>query len=65
MPSVFTWGRIRPTLTETVAAFRDYLPAHFVLPHPGWRNTGWLKHNPWFEAGLLPELRRRVAELIG
>jgi uracil-DNA glycosylase len=58
-------ARIQPTLTATVAAFRDYLPAHFVLPHPSWRNTGWLKRNPWFEASLLPELRRRVAELIG
>ncbi len=34
------------------------------MPHPSWRNSGWLKRNPWFEAELLPELRRRVrAEL--
>jgi uracil-DNA glycosylase len=61
------------TLTETVAAWREiyesgeaghgrrrYLP----LPHPSWRNNGWLKANPWFEADLLPTLRRAVAAAI-
>jgi uracil-DNA glycosylase len=27
------------------------------LPHPSWRNSGWIKKNPWFEAELLPELK--------
>ena len=35
----------------------------FALPHPSWRNSGWLKKNPWFEAQVLPEVRREVAEL--
>jgi uracil-DNA glycosylase len=35
------------------------------LPHPSWRNTGWLKRNPWFEAELLPALRADVAALLG
>lgn len=34
------------------------------LPHPSWRNSGWLKRNPWFAADLLPELRARVARLL-
>jgi uracil-DNA glycosylase len=34
----------------------------FPLPHPSWRNTAWLKKNPWFESDLLPELRRRIQE---
>lgn len=34
------------------------------LPHPSWRNSGWLKRNPWFEAELVPELRDRVAATI-
>jgi uracil-DNA glycosylase len=41
------------------------LPAVIALPHPSWRNSGWLKRNPWFEAELIPELRRRVAALPG
>ncbi len=54
----------RPTLTETVAAWRDYLPRYLPLPHPSWRNNAWLKKNPWFEAEVLPELRRRVRALM-
>lgn len=34
------------------------------LPHPSWRNTGWLKANPWFETDILPALRKMVADRI-
>jgi uracil-DNA glycosylase len=34
------------------------------LPHPSWRNTGWLKANPWFGADVVPILRNLVAERI-
>ncbi len=52
--------RRRPTMTETVRAWRDYGPEFIPLPHPSWRNTGWLKRNLWFETDLLPDLRRRL-----
>jgi uracil-DNA glycosylase len=55
----------RRTMTETVTAWRDYLPRHWPLPHPSWRTTAWERRNPWFEAELLPVLRRRVAALVG
>jgi uracil-DNA glycosylase len=51
------------TLSETVRAFRDYLPEFFPLPHPSWRNRGWLKRNLWFERDVIPALRRRVKAL--
>ena len=54
----------KANLTETVRAWRDYLPARLPLPHPSWRNTAWLRRNPWFETDLLPELRARVRALI-
>ena len=57
-------GRRRRTLTETVRAWADYGPAYLPLPHPSWRNTGWLKRNPWFAAELVPELRARVRALL-
>jgi uracil-DNA glycosylase len=38
--------------------------ALLALPHPSWRNTGWLKRNPWFEVDVLPALRGAVAEAI-
>jgi uracil-DNA glycosylase len=52
------------TLTATVADWRRYGPRFLPLPHPSWRNTGWLKANPWFEADVLPALRARVHALI-
>jgi uracil-DNA glycosylase len=51
-------------VSETVCRWRSYLPQLFALPHPSWRNTGWLKRNPWFETELLPELRDRVRILL-
>jgi uracil-DNA glycosylase len=53
-------GRRKRTLAETVRAWRDYAPEFFRLPHPSWRNIGWLARNPWFAKDVLPALRRRV-----
>ena len=50
-------------VTARVQGWRDHAPDLFPLPHPSWRNTGWLKKNPWFEADLLPVLRQRVNEV--
>jgi uracil-DNA glycosylase len=57
--------RRKRTLGETVRAFREYLPAFFVLPHPSWRNRAWLKANPWFAEDVIPALRRCVKACIG
>lgn len=54
----------RRSVTEAVRTWRDMAPEVFPLPHPSWRNTGWLKKNPWFEAELLPELRAAVKEVL-
>ncbi len=51
-------------VNETVKEWRDHAPDVFPLPHPSWRNTAWLKKNPWFEAELLPELRARIKEAL-
>jgi uracil-DNA glycosylase len=53
-------ARRKSSLSETVRAFCEYLPEFFPLPHPSWRNKGWLKANPWFAADVIPALRRRV-----
>ena len=55
----------KKTMTETVRAWRDYLPEILPTPHPSWRTTGWQKKNPWFDDEVLPELRHRVHALIG
>jgi len=56
-------ARRKRSVAETVRAWGDYLPEFLPLPHPSWRNTAWLRRNPWFEAELVPELRARVARL--
>ena len=56
--------KTRQGVTEAVRAWRDHWPAALPLPHPSWRNTGWLKRNPWFEADVLPALRDRVQEVL-
>lgn len=57
-------GRAFPTMTETVRHWRDYDPRFIPVPHPSWRTTFWEKKNPWFARQLLPEMRRRVADLV-
>ena len=57
------------SMTETVRGWREILharksPRILPLPHPSWRNSSWLKKNPWFEEELLPELRAQVERLI-
>lgn len=59
----------RGSLTETVRDWRQLLaadrrPRVLPLPHPSWRNTGWLKRHPWFEAEILPVLRAEVRKLV-
>ena len=56
--------RVKANMTETVAAWREYTPRYLPLPHPSWRNNGWIKRNPWFEQELIPYLRRRVRAVL-
>lgn len=61
------WHLKGTNVTDAVLGWREHA-GHgvFPLPHPSWRNTAWLRRNPWFEADLLPVLRHRVrAELAG
>lgn len=58
------------SLTDTVRDWRRIFaasaaPAMLPLPHPSWRNSAWLKRNPWFGTDLLPFLRAQIAHRIG
>lgn len=57
-------GRRQANLTDTVRAWRDHWPTLLPLPHPSGRNNVWLRRNPWFEAELVPALRRRVVQIL-
>ena len=54
----------RQSVTDRVRAWRDHAPGVFPLPHPSWRNTAWLRRNPWFEAEVLPELRNQIQRVL-
>ncbi|TYO88811.1 uracil-DNA glycosylase family protein [Oceanicella actignis] len=58
------WALGARNVTRTVAEWRRHAPAVLPLPHPSWRNTAWLRANPWFEAEVVPWLRARVAQLL-
>ena len=64
-------GKLRQkSLTDTVRNWKSILASSetscsvMPLPHPSWRNSGWIRKNPWFEAELLPELKRIVKREI-
>jgi uracil-DNA glycosylase len=59
----------RAGLTGTVRRWREILsgsrrPRTLPLPHPSWRNNGWLRNIPWFETELLPVLRAEVRSML-
>ena len=65
--------RMDKTLTQTVQNWQahvDYAkkagkPVYLPMPHPSWRNSGWLKKNPWFEAETVPWMQRKIRTMFG
>lgn len=54
-------------LDDIIASWRDYVrtkPRVIPLPHPSWRNNGWLKRHLWFEEEVLSMLRKEVAKAL-
>lgn len=52
------------TLTQRVKNFKDYLPDHFVIPHPSPVNRFWMLKNPWYEEEVLPVLKSIIEEKL-
>jgi uracil-DNA glycosylase len=57
-------GSKRQSLAETVQHYADYLPEFLPLPHPSPRNIRWFRTNPWFEAEVIPALRKRLRHTL-
>jgi uracil-DNA glycosylase family 4 len=55
---------LKNSLTESVENFRNYLPQYFLLPHPSPRNNIWQAKNKWFGVKVLPELKKRVNNIL-
>ena len=56
--------RAKRNLTETVRCYQEYLPEYFPIVHPSPLNFRWQAKNPWFESEVVPELRKRVADIL-
>jgi len=52
------------TLADVARDWRRYAPARLPMPHPSPRNNRWLGRNPWFEAEVVPYLRRQVRRIL-
>jgi len=55
--------KAKRNLTETVRHWRDYGPEIMPMPHPSWRNNGWIKKHDWF-ADELRALKKKVRNII-
>ncbi|MCB4939327.1 uracil-DNA glycosylase family protein [Streptococcus mutans] len=51
-------------LTDTVAHYKEYLPDYFPLVHPSPRNQIWMSKHPWFEAQVVPDLKKIIQQII-
>ncbi|WP_298545921.1 uracil-DNA glycosylase family protein [uncultured Aquimarina sp.] len=56
--------RLKRTLTDTVKNYNEYLPNHFVLPHPSPRNNIWQAKNEWFKKEVIPQLQHSVQSIL-
>lgn len=55
----------KPTLTETVRCYKQYLKDdYFPIPHPSPRNNIWKAKNKWFESDVIPVLRKKVRKAL-
>lgn len=57
-------NKLKKSLTESVKYYREYLPDHFMLPHPSPRNNIWRAKNRWFETEVLPVLQEKVHQVM-
>ena len=55
----------KQNLTETVFNYKQYLPRYFPIVHPSPLNFRWNNKNPWFIKEVVPELQKRVKEILG
>lgn len=56
--------KLTNNLTETIKAYKEFEPNYFPVPHPSPRNRIWQKKNPWFEAKVVPALRKKVKDIL-
>ena len=61
---IYLGPRMKENLTETVRAWREYMPDYLPTPHPSFHNLRWHQLNPWFQKEVIPALRKAVHKLL-
>ncbi|MCP9199221.1 uracil-DNA glycosylase family protein [Gramella sp. GC03-9] len=51
-------------LTEKVRNYDQFLPDHWPIPHPSPVNRFWRSKHPWFEEEVVPQIQKRVREIL-
>ena len=54
----------KENLTATVFNYEQYLPRYFPIVHPSPLNFRWHNKNPWIIKEVVPELQKRVKEIL-
>jgi uracil-DNA glycosylase len=54
----------KPTLSETVRAYAEYLPTYFPIAHPSPLTFRWRAQNPWFVNEVVPVLQERISKTL-
>ena len=54
----------KENLTVTVFNYEQYLPRYFPIVHPSPLNFRWHKKNPWFIEEVVPDLQKRVKDIL-
>jgi uracil-DNA glycosylase len=54
----------KTNLTHKVNHYEKYLPKYWPLPHPSPTNRFWRAKNPWFEESIVPQLQRKIKEIL-
>lgn len=54
----------RHTVTQVVQDWRNHPPHTTALVHPSPRNNIWMRRNPWFVDERVPEIRKRVQQVL-
>ena len=54
----------KENLTATVFNYEQYLPRYFPIVHPSPLNFRWHNKSPWFIEEVVPELQKRVKEIL-
>ncbi len=61
---VYLGQRMKENLTETVRAWREYMPQYVPTPHPSFHNLRWQQLNPWFQQEVIPALRAAIKPIL-